>query len=218
MFEDASRISADDLPSEVSVNVSTLRTQPVVPTVDGLLIRIGAGDGRAFKHLYDMAARRMLARAMTILGNRDAAEDVLQDAFVAIWRKAGQFDPARGSGSAWLTRIVRNAAIDRLRQDRLVARYQISGEDLPEMPIAPEPVTDRLDLERSLARLSPEQSSTIALVVIEGWTHEEVARRESVPTPTAKARARRGLARLRAALTEPGGDCKTFGDWTTAAA
>ncbi len=218
MFEDASRVSADDMPSNLSVTTAPENRERVVETIDRLLLRIGAGDSRAFKQLYDMAARRLLARAMAILGNRDAAEDVLQDAFVAIWRKAVQFDPARGCGSAWLTRIVRNAAIDRLRQDRLVARYQVSGEDLPEMPIAPEPVADRIDLERSLARLSPEQRATISLVVIEGWTHEEVARRENVPTPTAKARTRRGLARLRAALTEPSSDCKTFGDWTTAAA
>lgn len=218
MFEDTSRVSADDMPSEMSENHSPACMQPVSLSIDALLIRIGAGDSRAFKRLYDMASRRLLARAMAILGNRDTAEDVLQDAFVAIWRKASQFDPARGSGSAWLSRIVRNAAIDRLRQDRLIARYQVSGDELPELPVAPEPAADRLDLQRSLARLSPEQSTTIALVVIEGWTHEEVARRDNVPTPTAKARARRGLARLRATLTEPGGDCKTFGDWTTAAA
>jgi RNA polymerase sigma-70 factor (ECF subfamily) len=218
MFEDANRVSTDDLPCDEPVIIAPPQGVRGAEAIDGLLVRIGASDARAFKRLYDMASRRLLARAMSIVGNREAAEDVLQDAFVAIWRKAGQFDPSRGSGSAWLTGIVRNAAIDRLRQDRLVARYQISSEVLPETPIAPEPVTDRLDLQRSLERLSPEQRATISLVVIQGWTHEEVATRENVPTPTAKARTRRGLARLRAALTEPDGDCKTFGDWTTAAA
>jgi RNA polymerase sigma-70 factor (ECF subfamily) len=171
-----------------------------------LLLRVGQADQRAFKHLYDLTAPRLLARAFAVLGTRDCAEDALQDAFVRIWRNAGQFDPSRGLAAAWLMRVIRNAAIDRLRQDRVVARYCTAGETLPDMPVDPDPVEDRLDLTRALARLSPEQASTIRRVIVLGWTHDEVAQRDGVPTATAKARAQRGLRRLHADLTNVAAD------------
>ncbi|WP_421853003.1 RNA polymerase sigma factor [Novosphingobium sp.] len=196
------------------------RAVPPVPRAEAielLMLRVCRGDHRAFRHLYDATAPRLLAKAMSVLGSRDAAEDALQEAFVRIWNNARQFDPARGTASAWIMRVLRNAAIDRLRQDRHIARYQC-GEDLPETPIAPEPVLDRLDLERSLAQLTPEQRTTICRVIVQGWTHDEVGLADQVPTPTAKARARRGLMRLRSVLTDPDGDSKMASAWTKAVA
>lgn len=187
-------------------------------SVGTLLLRVRDADRPAFRKLYDMTAPRLLAKAMSILGSRDAAEDAMQEAYVRIWRNARQFDPARGSASAWILRILRNAAIDRLRQDRMIARYQCSDEAAPELPIAPEPVTDRLDLQRSLALLTPEQRTTICRVVVEGWTHEEVALADQVPTPTAKARAQRGLVRLRTVLTETEGGARPADQWEKAVA
>ena len=192
--------------------------QSCAASIEVLLLRVREADHRAFRQLYELSAPRLLAKALSILGTRDAAEDALQEAFVGVWRNASQFDPNRGNGAGWLMRIVRNAAIDRLRQDRHIARYQIGGEAFPEIPVAPEPVEERLDLERSLAQLSPEQRTTICRVVIAGWTHEEVGKLDDVPTPTAKARTQRGLVRLRLALTEPGADCKTVREWASAAA
>ncbi len=213
MFDDACLTNANEAP----VEVGTCVPPSSVDAIEVLLLRVRGADNRAFRKLYDITAPRLLSKALSILGSRDAAEDALQDAYVRIWRNAGQFDPARGNASAWIMRVLRNAAIDRLRQDRLIARYQ-SGEDFPEIPIAPEPVTDRLDLERSLARLTPEQRTTICRVVVQGWTHEEVGLADQVPTPTAKARAQRGLVRLRSALTEAGDDSKITGKWAKAAA
>ncbi len=177
--------------------------EPYKPDIPGiLLLRVGQADDRAFRRLYDLTSPRLLAKAMSICGSRDAAEDALQEAYVRIWHHADRFDPSRGPAGAWLMRIQRNAAIDRLRQDRQVARCQTSDEPLPEIPVAPDPVTDRLDLDRAIAQLPPEQSSTIYRVVVQGWTHEEVAIHDGLPTPTAKARAQRGLRRLRSALTD----------------
>jgi RNA polymerase sigma-70 factor (ECF subfamily) len=183
-----------------------------------LLLRIRDADQCAFRRLYDMTAPRLLSKAISILGSRDAGEDALQEAYVRIWRNARQFDPARGNAAAWIMCVLRNAAIDRLRQDGMIARYQTADDDLPEIPIAPEPVIDRLDLERSLAQLKPEQRATICRVVVQGWTHEEVGMADKVPTPTAKARAQRGLVRLRTALTEPSGDGQTGDAWAKAVA
>lgn len=136
---------------------------------------------------------------------RDAAEDAVQEAYLRIWASACHYDPARGHPLAWMTRIMRNVAIDHFRRQRQVQRYMTSDEDAPDLAVDPEPVEDRLDLTAALGTLPPEQRDTICKVVIQGWTHEEVAMHEGVPVPTTKSRAQRGLRRLRTALEEETG-------------
>lgn len=172
-----------------------------------LLRSVGAGDQRAFQRLYQLTSSRLLGRAVSMLSSRDAAEDTMQEAFVRIWTHARQFDEARGHPMAWMMRILRNAVIDRLRRDRIVARYQVSDADIPDLPAARDMVDERHDLMVALARLPIEQRETIWQVVVQGWTHGEVALREGIPTPTAKARAQRGLKRLRVALDDERADC-----------
>ncbi|WP_404373762.1 RNA polymerase sigma factor [Sphingomonas sp. MMS24-J45] len=214
MFDDACVSPVGDVLEDAGTVAPSRPADPI----ELLLLRTRDADQRAFRRLYDLTASRLLSKATAILGSRDAAEDTLQEAYVRIWRHARQFDPARGNASVWIMRVLRNAAIDRLRQDRTIARYQSAGDDLPDIPIAPEPVADRLDLERSLAQLRPEQRTTICRVVVQGWTHEEVAIADHVPTPTAKARAQRGLVRLRVALSEPGSHATVGGEWVKAVA
>lgn len=198
MFDEVS--TRDDADTPVEGNAAS--TSPDIDPLGLLLLRVRHGDQRAFKRLYDMTAPRLLSKALSILATRDAAEDVLQDAYVRIWRNSAQFDPARGNAATWILRVLRNAAIDRLRHDRTVARYQTTTDTMPDLPIAPEPVTDRIDLDRALAQISPEQRASVCRVVVHGWTHDEVGKRDGVPTPTAKARVQRGLRRLHAALAD----------------
>lgn len=214
MFDDTCLANAQEPHVEVSQCVPQTPADPI----DVLLLRVGGADHQAFRELYDITAPRLLSKAMSILRTLDAAEDSLQEAYVRIWRNARQFDPSRGNAATWIMRVLRNAAIDRLRQDRMIARYQSADDDLPEIPIAPEPVVDRLDLQRSLAQLKPEQRTTICRVVVQGWTHEEVGIADQVPTPTAKARAQRGLVRLRTALSDSGCDGQPAGGWAKAVA
>lgn len=169
-------------------------------TLGGLLQATGQGDRRAFKQLYDATAPRLLGQAMALLRLRDAAEDAVQEAYLRVWASAVQYDPARGHALAWMSRIMRNVAIDHLRRVRKAQRYLESDEATPAISVEPEPVEDRLDLDAALNALPPEQRDTICRVVIEGWTHEEVAAHEGVPLPTAKSRAQRGLRRLRSAV------------------
>lgn len=169
-------------------------------SLGGWLQATGQGDRRAFKRLYDATAPRLLGQAMAMLRVRDAAEDAVQEAYLRIWASACHYDPARGHALAWMTRIMRNVAIDHFRRQRHAQRYMTSDEDAPDISVDPEPVEDRLDLAAALGALPPEQSETICKVVIQGWTHEEVAMHEGVPVPTAKSRAQRGLKRLRTAL------------------
>ena len=89
---------------------------PATNDLAPLLQAIASGDRVAFETLYRAASPRLLGICMRVLGNRDDAEDVLQEVFVSIWHKARQFDSHRASAMAWLAMIARNRAIDRLRQ------------------------------------------------------------------------------------------------------
>jgi RNA polymerase sigma-70 factor, ECF subfamily len=163
-----------------------------------LLAAAGAGDRRAFKSLYEATSRRLFAVALTILKRRDLAEDVLQEAYVRVWTQARQFDPERGAAMAWLSRIVRNLAIDQIRRER-GAHDDIA--DHAETLYAPAtPLADRTDLNRSLARLRDDQRDILRLAFVQGYTHEELVDRLGVPLGTAKSRVRRGLEQLRAYL------------------
>jgi RNA polymerase sigma-70 factor (ECF subfamily) len=176
------------------------------PDLAALLAATGAGDRRAFKPLYDATRRRLFGVAMMILKRQDAAEDVLQEAYVRIWTQARRFDPARGSALAWLSRIVRNLAIDRLRSER------ISNEDIADhaetLAAPPQPLAERTDLSRGLASLGAAQREILRLAFVQGYTHEELVERLGLPLGTAKSRVRRGIEQMRAyfAVEEPAAD------------
>jgi RNA polymerase sigma-70 factor, ECF subfamily len=161
-----------------------------------LIISTAAGDRRAFRTLYDETSRRLFGVALMILKRRAAAEDVLQEAYVRIWTEARRYDPERGQALPWLSRIVRNLAIDHLR------REQGSHEDIADqaetLPEPSPPVDDRADLNRGLSRLCSDHREILTLNFVHGYTHEEVAERLGLPLGTAKSRLRRGLSQLRA--------------------
>lgn len=194
MFETAA-FSAADTAATTAPGDLPIR-QP--DATDLLLAAAGAGDERAFRRLYDATARRLLAQSMAMLRRRDAAEDALQDGYVRIWMHAGRYDPARGPALPWMARIMRNVVLDRLRRERIIGRYHVSDEGVAEPAVLPEPVADRIDLDRGLAALSPEHRNAVVNIVMLGLSHEESGARTGVPVPTSKARTQRGLLRLRA--------------------
>jgi RNA polymerase sigma-70 factor (ECF subfamily) len=162
-----------------------------------LLVAVGAADRVAFKALYGATSRRLFGVAMMILRRRDAAEDVVQEAYVRIWTHARQYDPSRGAALAWLMRVARNLAIDQVRRERRVEDIADHAETLA----APAPaLTDQVDLNRALTAIRPDYRQAISLAFIDGYTHEELAERNGVPLGTAKARVRRGLDQLRTRL------------------
>ena len=160
-----------------------------------------AEDPEALRRLYDREAAPMLGVAMRIVRRRDLAEEVVHDAFVQIWRKAHQFDPHLGSGRTWLYAIVRNRALNLVR-DR-------SREDFVD-GIELEAMSDQLDQEDLLARL-PERDAlrrcleslekprrtSLLLAYVGGFSHGEIAGRLGVPLGTVKAWIRRSLSALR---------------------
>lgn len=159
--------------------------------LETLLALIGQGDRSAFRYLYDRVAGRMFASARRILGDRELAEDAVQDAFVRIWRSAAKFDPARGVALAWVGRIVRNAALDRLPKERDMGR--IEDIEIAVMPV--EPPSARVG--QCLKKLPGQQGKAMVLMYVHGMTHSELAEYFGAPLGTVKSWIKRGLAMLR---------------------
>ena len=169
--------------------------------------RIRDGDAAALGELYDRHAAAALAVAMRVVGGRAEAEDVVHDAFVAVWRKIDRFDAQRGSLRAWLLTVVRNRAIDRVR----ARRTAVDVDDADERSLlrtGPNPTWDAAldraaanDLRQAMDALPDEQRRAIELAYFEGYTYREVAEITGVPPGTANGRLRLALAKLREALT-----------------
>jgi RNA polymerase sigma-70 factor (ECF subfamily) len=166
-----------------------------------------AGDLGAMSALYDRHGSIAYSVAVRLTANPSDAEDVVQDAFLGLWRQAARFDPARASVRTWLLAIVHNRAIDVVRRRRIrVEPLESEGERTSEQAVAlqsADPALDVLerleaeDLWAAVARLSGVQREAIELAFGRGLTHPEVARATGVPLGTAKSRVRLGLLRLR---------------------
>lgn len=161
-----------------------------------LLLASAGGDRVAFRRLYDLTNGRLFGMAMLLLRRRDVAEDALQDAYLRIWSRARSFDPQRGAAWPWIIQIVRNAAVDRLRQDR---RLLDDVSDHAETLIAATvPVDASLDVARALGTLPDDQRSAVVLMYMHGLTCQEIAGHLGAPLGTVKSWIRRGAGRLHA--------------------
>ncbi len=177
-----------------------------------LIARIADGDESAFVALYERFAGSLYAMAQRILHDTKEAEDVLQEGFTYIWRKAPTFDPNRSSPFAWAVMVTRNKAIDRLRArqrlEKLRGKVMDEGEYLYHDSISAadeSAIRDRARFVRSALRNLPEeQRQSVELAFFGGFTHEQIAERLGTPLGTIKARIRRGLLRLRDCLKEGG--------------
>jgi RNA polymerase sigma-70 factor, ECF subfamily len=173
-----------------------------------LVRRIAAGDLRAMSDFYDQTATPLFSVALRILGDSSEAEEVVQDAFVQVWEKAGRFDPLLGGAFHWALSINRHRAIDRLRsrqrRARLAEELQESGAAEPAPAVTPD--LGALDAEESaevraaLSSLPADQRQAIEMAFFAGLTHPEIAEALGEPLGTVKARIRRGLLKLRESL------------------
>jgi RNA polymerase sigma-70 factor (ECF subfamily) len=173
--------------------------------LEGLLARVGGGDRRAFAALYAATSAKLFGIALRIVRDRSLAEDVLQDAFVRVWRNAGRYDAASGRPVTWLAAIVRNAAIDAVRRQRVHAsRHGDDGADMLETLADPAAGSvDPADLEglrACLGELEETQRACVLLAYRDGWSREDLAARFDRPVGTIKTWLHRGLARLRECL------------------
>ena len=168
------------------------------------LVRVAGGDRAALRVVYQDTSAKLFGVCLRILSDR--SEDVLQDVYVTVWRKAASFDPGRASPITWMVAIARNRAIDRLRASAVSRRMEpIESADAVSDP-APAAV-ERVELaqqhqrlSRCLEELEARQASAIREAFLDGTTYEELATRMSVPLGTMKSWIRRGLLKLRTCL------------------
>jgi RNA polymerase sigma-70 factor (ECF subfamily) len=172
---------------------------------EDLMQLVAGGDARAFEVVYDRHATAVFSLAYRICGVQTAAEEIAQEAFLAIWRSGARYDRTRGSVRTWLLGVVHNRAIDALRRATVHERRQSVDEHAAERLESPE----RTDVEvarREEARsmralidgLPQEQRRVIELAYFGGFTHEQIAQMLDLPLGTVKGRMRLALEKMRA--------------------
>ena len=178
-----------------------------------LLKAIAGKDEKAVSQLYDRYRVVLFGLLVRILNNREEAEDVLQELFLQVWHRAGDYDPNRGRPFTWLVTLARSRAIDRLRS--VASRERVATESAREVV---EEVSDAVaDAVRSeqrgivtsaLSQLPEEQQKALVLAYFDGLTQSEIADRLGAPLGTVKTRMRAGMMKLREVL---GGKSQSFG-------
>lgn len=169
------------------------------------LARVGIGDRKAFEFLYRRTSAKLFGVCLRFFGNRNEAEEALQDAYLTIWNRAAAFDRDKASPISWLVAVTRNKAIDRLR-----ARDKGKAVDLDEAlgiadssPNAEAQLAEKDDakvMDRCIDRLDDRDANFIRAAFWNGRTYADLAVAESTPLPTIKSRIRRALIKLRHCL------------------
>jgi RNA polymerase sigma-70 factor (ECF subfamily) len=175
-----------------------------------LLKRIAAGDQQAVAALYQQRGTLLYSLLLRMLGDEMEAQEVMQDTFVRIWRRAASYDPARSAPLAWMILIARGLAVDRLRaRGRRQTNHAAFEAEIASLEI--ESINSSRQMERdelsgicaaALHQLPEAQARALQLAFLRGWTHEEIAHAQNEPLGTIKARIRRGLLKLRELMTE----------------
>lgn len=170
-----------------------------------LALRTGAGDARAFSELARMLARPALAQCIRILGDRQLAEDAVQEALTRLWREGARFDPARGSFAGWWRRILMNCALDGRRRLRPVAALDEAMELADERP-TPARAAEAADLatrvQAAAAELPERQRAALALFHGEGLSMQEIADALETSEKAVEGLLLRGRAALKIMLSD----------------
>jgi len=185
--------------------------EPAGPQDEELLRRVGAGDDQAFRELFGRYAAVAHALAFRLVRQAQVAEEIVQEAFLAVWRNPGRYDGARGSVRSWLMGTVHHRAVDAVRREQAQRRRaeQASGlgPGIVEDPI--DDVLAAIDLPRerklvrsALGELPEEQRDVIQRMYFEGLSQSQIAERTGLPLGTVKSRTLLAMRRLRAHLGE----------------
>jgi len=176
---------------------------------EDLMQLVRRGEARAFEVVYDRHGGAAFALAYRMTGTRPTAEEVVQDAFLALWRANARYDRTRGSVRTWILGIVHNRAIDALRRGSVHSRRRASDEGIEERFEAGERTDveaarreEAAEVSRALATLPEDQSRAIELAYFGGFSHAEIATMLQMPVGTVKGRIRLGMDKLRGQLGE----------------
>ena len=183
--------------------LAALATTPDV--LAALMGRVASGEREALRQLYDATSAKLFGVCLRILSDREESEDVLQDVYVTIWRRADRFDAGRAGVMTWLSTIARNRSIDRLRaRGPLAYAGQIDDMEIADGADSAETLLsaadDRNKLHGCLSELDDRTQQVIRTAFFEGVTYEALARNMDAPLGTVKSWIRRGLAKLKGCL------------------
>jgi RNA polymerase sigma-70 factor (ECF subfamily) len=181
-------------------------------TDEALMERVDQADAVAFEVIFDRHGGAAFSLAYRMCGRRSAAEDIVQETFLSLWRRGGRYERARGSVRSWVLGAVHNKAIDSFRHRAATAACDVSDDETLEELVAPD-LTDGEAERRAEARqirgalggLPTEQRRVIELAYFGGFSHSEIADMLELPAGTVKGRMRLGLIKLRLSL----GDLRT---------
>ncbi len=165
------------------------------------------GDAKAFEVVFDRHGDAAFSLAYRMCGRRGIAEDVVQEAFLSLWRSAARYDRTRGSVRSWVLGVVRNRAIDLFRRDVVRAGRDVTAEETIERLASAEDIAGdaerRHDAQRvrtALADLPPDQRQVIELAYFGGFSHSQISEMLQLPSGTVKGRMRLGLTKLRQSM------------------
>ena len=190
----------------MSANATALDADASHDAVAALLLQVAHGKRDAFETLYRDTSATLLGICMRVLRDRNEAEDVLQEVYVAVWSKAGQFDRQRARAMTWLGSIARNRAIDRVRSRTASSQHlpiedlDLADEDAPTPAAGIDAVRERAQLDDCIGQLEAKRRNLIRIAFFENVTYDVLAARIDAPLGSVKSWIRRGLQQLKACL------------------
>jgi RNA polymerase sigma-70 factor, ECF subfamily len=199
-------VKVPDLPAD---DAGARREEPARPAAAGhdleVAIRaVARGDERAFSVVYDQAAAAVLGTVRRVLRDPAQSEEVMQEVLLEVWRSAARFDPASGSGLAWIMTFAHRRAVDRVRTEQRASERELraarASVDYDEVIDAVEVRLEHERVRRCLGALTELQRESVTLAYYGGYSYPEVARLLGVAVGTVKTRMRDGLIRLRDCL------------------
>src|ERR1700749_632347 len=179
---------------------------------EDLMPLVHDGDPRAFAVVFDRHADAAFSLAYRMCGRRSMAQDVVQEAFLSLWRSGARYDRARGSVRSWILGVVRNRTIDLFRRDTVRAGRDVSAEGVggrissaEDVPAGAERREGARDVRAALRDPPPDQRQVIELAYFGGFSHSQIAEMLDVPAGTVKGRMGLGLTKLGVAMSDSSG-------------
>ena len=193
------------LPDNASAGTGPQSPSDGPERVARLIHRVAQKDRQAFALLYDATAPKLMGTVLRILRDREWANDVIQDSYLKIWQKAGQFQDGKSSPITWLVSIARNGAIDELRKHP--AGRTTNSDELDEMPGRQTSAQEQLEDQRAanqlnhcIDQLEKDRQDMVRLAYLNGWSREDLASQFEQPVNTVKTWLHRALKQLKRCL------------------